>query len=498
MLTLCVGNVWCGGHARRPIVVLYDNDVHCALDGYAKIAGLRDAMIAADTADVLMVSAGDFVQGNMVGGMSYGEDVVPIINAAGYDAMTLGNHELDYGGRQLRRLTDKLTAPVVCANLSDCQTRSMLYAPYVIRPCGRRKVAFVGVLTPQTMIAEGYSFYDGMGHQLYDVHTDSVAQLVQQAIDNARRKGADYVIVLSHLGESTNSYTSRQLIGDIHGADAVIDGHSHSVITAERVQDARGRDVVMSQTGTKFQHVGHLYISPRGRLSTSLIPTADIPYHSARVQAVLDSVDAKYETLRSRVCGYSERSLPIHVDGQRVVRSGECVLANLVTDCMREMGGGDIALTNGGGIRVDMPAGAVTFGQVFDVVPFDNELMLVRTTGARIRAMLEKESRVLPKENGMLIHPSGLRYRVRVGATPCVQAVEVIGSDSVWHPMDDEATYRVATTDYIYHQYLEGEPILISNGLGTLSRVLYIYIEYNLQGRIPASYAELQGRIVVE
>lgn len=500
LLLTAIGSVCACRRANdKPIVVLYDNDAHCAMAGYTKLAGLREAMLETDTAYVLTVSVGDFVQGSMIGSLSHGEDVVPVLNAVGYDVLTVGNHEFDYGGAQLQQITDKMQAPVTCVNLSDYQTHKFLYAPYVVKQCGRRKVAFVGVLTPQTITAEGYSFFDADGRQLYDVHPAEVAQLTQQAVDAARREGADYVVVLAHLGESTNSYTSRQLIADTRGIDVVLDGHSHSVIPMTWVSNREGRPVCTTQTGTKFEHVGKLYISRKGQVATTLIPTQEIAYTSTRVQAVLDSIDSRYAAMKARPCGYNEQALPIYnIAGSRDVRRSECALANLITDCMRYTTGAEIAVTNGGGIRENLPEGEITYGQIFDVLPFNNEMLVASVPGSHIRAMVEKECATLPEENGMFVHPSGMRYRVVVSATPRVQLIEVQDADGEWQPLEDKRAYRVATTDYVYGQYFDGDPILQGAGIGTPRDVLYHYIQQHLGGRITATSAHMDGRIVVE
>lgn len=482
----------------KPIVILYDNDVHCAIKGYVQMAGLRDAIQSADTAYVMAVSVGDYVQGSMVGSLSHGDDMVPILNAVDYTALTVGNHEFDYGAAQLKQIIAGMQSPVLCVNLTDCATQKQLCAPYTIKRCGKHQVAFVGVLTPQTAIAEGYSFYDEEGHQLLDVHPNEVAQLVQQAVNAVRRKGADYVVVLSHLGESTNSYTSRQLIADTYGIDVVLDGHSHSVIKEEWLPNAKGKMVCTTQTGTKFSHVGKLYISSHGVISTSLIPTADVPYRSARVQAVIDSIELKYQTLKARPCGYNESLLDIYDDtGIRDVRRNECPLANFITDCIRRASGAEIVVTNGGGIRENLPQGEISYGNIFDVLPFNNELMLISVPGAHLRAMIEKECATLPEENGMFVHPSGLRYEVLVPASPRVQRIEVEQPDGTWALLEDDKEYLVCTTDYIYGLYLSGDRVIKGAGIGVPRDVLYQYIITVLNRRIPAAVSVPDGRIVV-
>ncbi len=175
---------------QKSIVILYDNDVHCSIDGYAKIAGLRDAIAASDTAWSAAVSSGDFLQGGMAGALSQGEYIIDIMRNVGYAAVTLGNHEFDYGGQRMKDLLAKLNAPVICTNFFDMGASRPYYAAYIIRSYGSRRVAFVGVVMPETMVNESYSFYDNDGNQLYDLRTDDVTSLVQTAVDEGAQPGS--------------------------------------------------------------------------------------------------------------------------------------------------------------------------------------------------------------------------------------------------------------------------------------------------------------------
>ena len=185
--------------AQKSIVILYENDVHCAVDGYAKLAGLRDAI--ADTAYVALVSNGDYVQGMTVGAISKGQYVVDLMRALPYDAITLGNHEYDYGMERMFQLLRQVPAPIVCANLYDVKLERTVFAPYVMRRFGDKRIAFVGASTPTSMETEAYAFRDDEGNIIYDLQIDDIPALVQKAVDEARRAGADYVILDSHLGE---------------------------------------------------------------------------------------------------------------------------------------------------------------------------------------------------------------------------------------------------------------------------------------------------------
>lgn len=485
---------------QRPIVVLYDNDVHCGIDGYAKIAALRDSILASDTAYVAVVSSGDFIQGGPTGTLSKGQYIIDILNAVGYDAVTIGNHEFDYGTPRLLELTEQLQAPVTCVNFSDFASGQQFYAPYVMKQFGARRVAFVGVLTPSTLQAESAAFYNYEGRQLFNLHYDYLFQYVQLAVDQARSEGADYVVVLSHLGEVGSDRTSGQLISATRGIDAVLDGHSHAVIPCDHSVNRDGQDVILTQTGTKFANIGKLLIPSQGPLSTTLLPTADISAVNARVAAVVDSLKAINAAMTSKVCGYNEQLLSVYDEqGVRLCRRAEIALGNLIADAFRWYGDSQLAFCNGGGIRTDLPQGDVTYGGLMNVQPFENELCVIRVSGSLLCDVLEEASASCPQENGMFAHPSGFRYTIDTNSSPRVRDVEVLTVAGDYEPIDPEAEYTLTTSVYLTSQYnglLKNAEVVRTN-IGADIEATYNYLSTCLNGRIGFEYARPQGRITI-
>lgn len=484
-----------------PIVILYDNDVHCGIEGYPQFAGLRDAIVASDTAYCAAVSSGDFIQGGMAGTLSRGQYVIDVVNTVGYDAMTLGNHEFDYGSDRLFELLDQLVGPTVtCVNFTPMGETKPVYAPYVIKQMGPKKVAFVGVLTPSTLLSESAAFYDADGKQIYDLHTDATYQMVQQAANEARSKGADYVVVISHLGENRTNITSPGLIAATTGIDVVLDGHSHSVIACDTILNLKGQPVIVSQTGTKMAHVGKLVISTDGRISTELIPTDSIAYRNERVAAVVDSINAINAEFTNRVCGENTQLLTINgPDGKRMVRKGETNLANFITDGMRWMGKSEIALVNGGGIRADLPMGEISYGKLLDVQPFDNELCVARISGSQIWSAIEVSCSDLPAENGMIIQTSGLRYEVDLNEDPRVTVVEVLNKQGKYEKIDLDREYTVTLSTYMMSQYdgLLRNCEVIAPSLCSDVESTYNYVTTALKGKVGPEYNEAQGRLKI-
>ena len=486
---------------NRPIVVLYENDVHCGIEGYAKIAGLRDAIAASDTAYVAVVSSGDFVQGGPAGTLSKGQYIIDIINSVGYDAMTIGNHEFDYKVPQLFHLTDQLNAPVTCVNFSDIKTGKQFYAPFVIKKFGARKVAFVGVVTPSTLMSEGAAFYDEDGTQLYDLHHNDVYNLVQQATDSARAQGADYVVVLSHLGESTFDVVSGKMIAATTGIDAVLDGHSHATIPCEKIVNKKGKKVLCSQTGTKFANIGKLYIGSNGKLSTELLPTDKMEYCSAAVKAVVDSINEINAALTNKVCGHADQLMTINdANGKRLVRSGETNLGNFVADAFRWYGDAQLAFSNAGGIRQSLPKGDITYGNLLETQPFSNEMCVIRISGHLLCDVLEVGAEALPDESGFFVQPSGFRYTIDKNALPRVTDVQVLNDKGEYEPIDMDKEYTLATLNYNLSQYngLMLNCELIKQNIGLDVEALYNYLINPLKGRIGSEYAHPQGRIIIK
>ena len=488
---------------NKTIVILYENDVHCSIDGYTRLAGLRDAIAASDTAWAATVSCGDYLQGGNAGALSRGQYIVDVINAVGYDAITLGNHEFDYGVDRMQELMRQINAPIVCANLFEYGSSVPRFAPYTIKEYGSRHVAFVGVTTPESMIGESYSFFDNEGNQLYDLRTDDVCDLVQAAVNEARSKGADYVVVLAHLGEEQPALgiTSHQLIAATRGIDVVLDGHSHSVIPCDNVPNLDGTPVPVTQTGTQFANVGKLVISSDGRISTTLIPYDEIPYESTSVSAVIDKVHQNLDQVTARQIARSDFDLLMRdADGNRLIRRAETNLGDILTDAVRYLLEAQIGLFNGGGFRNGISAGIITYGDVANAQPFDDHLSKFEATGAQILSMLERCTSNLPSEEGQFPQVSGLRYTIHQQSDTVSDVAVLDEASGNWIPLDPAAHYTIASSDYyarggFYDTLKDCKQLFYSTGL--VRDALADYLEKTLGGTVPARYAQPQGRITI-
>ncbi len=508
------------GKTRQSIVILFETDVHCSIDNYSKIAGLRDAI--ADTAWVALVSSGDFLQGGTPGAISHGQYIADIMSSMRYDAVTLGNHEFDYGVPRMRELLRGLNAPVVCCNYTDMQGRC-IYAPYTIRNYGGRRVAFIGVLTPYTELkAEWFAFHDDKGQSVYTLHDKKYIDMVQQAADKARSEGADYVVLLSHTGEKTASdttdlLTSNRIISATHGIDAVLDGHSHNVVDT-LIRNSQERPVPLANTGAYLTNIGKLWIGANGQMDIALIPAGQVTQVSPAVDEVVQNV--KRQTMRqtSRVVMHSDYPLVVSDGcGGSLTRRQQTNAGSLTTDAMRWLMKADIGMITGGSIRQDVKPGDITYADIINMLPFDNYVVKIQATGAQILEVLRQNTSALPAEDGDFPQVSGLRYAIssndptissndptissnnrNIGSNGhAITNVEVLQADGTYAPLSLTATYTVASTDYAtinggFRGLFIGCNVLQT--ANTLCRDAVVqYVNDTLKGNIGQQYAKPEG-----
>ncbi len=528
------------GEQAQDIVVLYTNDVHCVVDtdiGYAGLAAYKNRC-QQKTPYVTLVDCGDALQGAAIGTVSEGAYLVEIMNQVGYDLAVLGNHEFDYGMEQLAVLLAQSTAQYLGCNLrytGEGENPLAALKPYEILAYGDVKVAFVGVSTPESIVKSTPAYFmDATGQFIYDFYGqsgDTLYAQVQQTVDQCRQAGADYVIVLSHLGDDETSapFRSTDLIAATSGIDAVLDGHSHSVIPCDVVKNKMGEDVLLSSSGAGLTNIGQLVITAGGNLSLGLI--SSYPEIESETDAFIKEIQSRYETVLEQVVGQTDVTLTTCSEsGVRLIRNRETNLGDFCADAYRAVAGADIAFVNGGGVRADLPAGDITYGGLIAVHPYGNTLCVAEVTGQEILDTLEMASRsVLAEiggegnavgENGGFLQVSGLRYTVdtsipttvevdrngmfvRCGANRRVKDVQVLQDDGSYLPLTPEDTYTLASHNYLIKQGGDGlnlfmdNPLLLDEGMLDY-QVLITYLTDYLDGAVGHVYAAPQNRIVVE
>ena len=513
---------------HQPVVVLYTNDVHCGIEdaiGYAGLAAYEKAYEKLGY-EVILVDNGDAIQGGPIGTLSKGEYIIDIMNAVGYDIATIGNHEFDYGMDVFMSLREKAEFPYISANFCDLEGNTIL-DPYVIKELGGWKVAFVGVSTPETFTKSTPTFFqDEEGNYIYSFcQGEDGANLyaaVQKAVDAVRAEGAEIVVAMSHLGTDGSSvpYTSSDLIVNTTGINAVLDGHSHSVWEMELVKNAAGEDVILTSTGTKLNNVGSLFINVGDDQTPVLSSTlhSESLFQDEEAQAYIATVKAKYEETLNQVVATTAVDLTTKdpATGERAVRTAETNLGDLCADAYRVVLGADVAFVNGGGVRADIPAGDITYGQILSVHPFGNMACLIEATGQQILDALEMSSRDVPNECGGFLQVSGLSYEINVGVASTVvlddagSFVEVAGERRVQNvlvdgqPIDPEATYTLASHNYMLKSGGDGlnmfqGDVLLQDEVLIDNQVLINYIVDTLGGVVGEEYADPygQGRITI-
>ena len=500
MMALMTG---CQVNNEKSIVILYENDVHCGIDGYTKIAGLRDAIDKQDTAYVGTVCVGDFLQGNTTGAISKGQYIADILRYMDYHAMTLGNHEFDYGVPRMRQLLEQVGTPVTCANFFEAGEPESVYAPYVIHQYGNKKIAFVGACTPETMILEGYSFYDTNGILLYDLKPKTFYELIQQAVDKARSEGADYVVLLSHVGETPQSmeFSSHRLVNNTRGIDVVLDGHTHSIIEGVKVKNLDGKEITVTQTGTQFANVGKLVITPDGQFITQLIKSEDIPYENTKITTITDSIRQIVKAVTSEMVAHSNYTLVVSDENdQFIVRGQETNAGDLVADAYRYALKADIGFENGGGIRNDIQAGDITYGDIIGMLPYDNTLRRISVTAEQLKTMLTRCTALVPVLDGNFPQCSGLRFTIH-SKSHTVSDIEILQDDGSYAPINMYRTYSVALTDYNHEgggffDCFKKCPVLQESSL-RYYEALSDYLKKTLGGSTGKVYKQPQGRIKI-
>ncbi len=481
---------------KSDVTILYTNDVHTYIDKqspkltYAAIADLKQSYQNAGK-DVLLVDAGDHVQGTAYGSMDEGASIIKLMNAAGYDVATPGNHEFDYGMDRAKAIMKEADFPYLSCNWVDLRTTLRVLPSVKVFVRGGRRIAFVGVTTPETFTKSTPAYFMDKAQRkyIYDIQGGEdgkkLYDAVQKAIDKAKLL-ADVVIGLGHLGvdPSSSPWTSEEVIAHTSGFDAFIDGHSHTVMENKQVQDASGKAVTLTQTGSYFANVGEMTIAADGTITTKLIPTHEgmdagiAAMQTGWVNTVDDMLGEKIAV------GDSDFYVTDPATGKRRIRSAETNLGDFVADGIYayfnevEKLHCDVAIMNGGGIRADVPAGDWTFKTCKQVSPFGNVACLMSVTGKQIQDALEFAARFAGedgKENGGFLQVAGATYEIHtdipntvqtdeknvwIGSatgTPRVQNVKIYDKASgSYLPLDPGATYALAGMNYTLRNLGDG------------------------------------------
>ncbi len=530
----------------QDIIVLYTNDVHCGVDdniGYAGLALYEKEMLE-ETPYVTLVDAGDAIQGAPIGTLSSGSYIIDIMNEVGYDFAVPGNHEFDYGMDRFLELAEDLDCGYTSCNFMDLSNNQTVFDPYQIFEYGDTSIAFIGVCTP-----EGYTkssptyFQDDSGNYLYGFCEDETGEAlytqIQNTVDDALAEGADYVILVGHLGNEgiTERWSSEAIIENTTNIDVVIDGHSHETYN-QILENMDGEQVILTQTGTKLSNIGKLTIEPDGTITAEMItevPAATVTASSADATApdaspasadeeepsknvdpetdqFVKNIQSQYSDMLEEVVGETTVLLTTNnpETGERAVRSAETNLGDFCADALLDQTGADIAFMNGGGIRADIAVGDITYNDLLSVFPYSNTICVAEVTGSQIRDALEMGVKNYPEENGGFLQVAGLSYTIDSSIPSGVQMDQkgnFLGVDGEYRvtdievngeALDLEQTYTLASHSYMLKSYGDGMTMfqgcnIIQDDIAVDVDVLSNYLTEALNGVIGDSYSNPQG-----
>lgn len=432
------------------VVVLHTNDVHAHIDNfnnedsedaenevsklsYASVSAYKKEL-EAQGKNVILLDVGDAVQGTVYGSLDEGESIINIMNAAGYDIATVGNHEFDYGMFRMFELTGKAKFPYISCNFRSIADDKSVFEPYKVFDFDGFKVAFVGAGTPDSITSSSPKYFmDEKGNFIYDFYGDndgsSFAAKFQEAVDAASLE-ADIVIGFGHVGDdmASSPYTSTELIPKISGIAAFIDGHSHTYNEGITIKDAEGKDVLISQTGTAFASFGEMTIAKDGTASSRLI--TDYEGVDEEVRAMEEKCISNVNTkLGEKIADIGTNLYVMNPENskERFVRRKETNMGDFVADAVYyyfnsvEEEPVDVAFVNGGGIRTDVPVGDMDYFIAKSIEPFGNYGCVVEVTGQQILDAIEfgvnhigtfNAETGAPAEFGGFLQVAGIKYNI--------------------------------------------------------------------------------------
>ena len=518
------------------IAILHINDVHCGVDstiGYDGFVLYRKEM-EQECNHVLTVDVGDHLQGGTLGAISNGEAIIKIMNEVGFDVVTLGNHEFDYGKAQLEKLGQEISSKYINSNFCFNSNKTSIYDAYKIVEVGDKKIGFIGVVTPLTF---SKTYLVGIkdeetGKAMYDFRGEDLAQVVQKNINELKEEKVDYIFLLTHLGMSVEQYTSDGLLSNLEGVDAVFDGHTHLVYNVT-TKDKNNKEIPIAQTGIKFESIGKLVITTDGKIETEIIKEVPEPkdingaktltrskserWVDGSMNSFINNIISGYDNELKIIVGYSDFDLIIKPEGSTdshyiYCRVQECTVGDLVADAINNLAGGAFSIVNGGGIRNNMKKGNITRADVIEAMPWFNNVVVKKLTGQTILDALEFGVRNYPEASGGFPQVSS---EFSFDFDPDIESTVEVDKDGVFikvggkrrvfnvklngEAINPENTYNVTLLEFIasggdgYSMISKVE--VDKEALLTDTDAVTKYIKDNLEGKIPDKYKDVQGRI---
>ncbi len=514
------------------VYILFTSDVHCGIDegfGYAGLKAIRDRL-EAEGYETILVDDGDAIQGEAVGTLTKGEDIVKIMNELDYDFAIPGNHEFDYGMEDFLKLAEnEAEYKYICCNFT--KNDELVFEPYAIKEAAGMKIGFVGVTTPTSITTSTPKYFqDEKGNYIYgflqDETGEKVYDAVQKAVDDVRKEGADLVYLIGHMGlyDVYSPWTYKDIIEHTEGIDVFLDGHSHD--TEQIVmKDKSGKDVTRSAVGTKLNCIGYSHISADKEILKTDVwswPNKDSAPEllgiDNEIGDLVKEIDAELSKKMEEVVAKTEVDLTVNDPKEkdnkgnpiRMVRRAETNIGDFCADAYRWYTGSDIAIANGGSIRANIEKGDITYEDIINVFPYGNMISTIEVTGQQVLDALEWGARSIPDECGGFLQVSGLSYEVNTKIdSPCISDdnsmfVEIKGERRVQNvkvgdkPIDPKATYTLSCHDYTIQDKGDGFTMfdgdkVIQDRVKLDNQVLIEYITEELGGTIGGKYSDPYG-----
>ena len=528
------------------IVILHTNDVHCGVSetiGYDGLMLYKKQLLKKYN-NVILVDAGDHIQGGTMGTITNGEAIIDIMNKLEYQVVTLGNHEFDYKIPQLEVCEQKLNCGYISINYCFHKNKTARYNASKIIEINDKKIGFIGVATPQTL-SKTYlnALFDSDGNKVYDFLTENKSQelydRIQSEIDRLKNEEkVDYIIILGHLGilgDALEENTSAGVIKNIDKVNAFIDGHSHKVYSLYS-PDKNSKNVVLAQTGTKLANIGVLIIHTDDTISHENVN--EVPYDEdldseiitikrnnkeyyvdKDMNKFINDIYESFSDELNKVIGYTPFPLIVFkniTESQdshtQLSRVGENHLCNLVCDAFKELGDADITLMNAGSVRTDINQGNITYQEIINTMPFSNDVLSKKVTGQIILDALEFGVRSLPEPTSRFPQVSGITYKIDISINSSVIVDEdenflsVDGERRVYdvkingEDLDINKNYTITSNSFILDGgdgYFMFNPCeIIQTSIGVDNEVLMKYVNEDLNGIIPSKYQSSENRII--
>lgn len=521
----------------KNLTLLVTSDIHSGVEDNWTLAGVYEKRKEYEAKGdyTLLIDDGDLLQGNLLSSTTKGVALMEIANEAGFDIMTFGNHEFDYGMEQFMANAKLLKNPYISCNFN--KNGELIFKPYVIKEFDGVKFAFIGINTPETLsTSKPKYFQDENGNFIYSFfqgnNGETLYTKIQETINSTKSEGADYIIAVAHIGqkETSGPYKYSDIISHTSGFDVFLDGHGHDTDQVN-MKDKDGNTVFRMGVGTKLSCIGVVTFTPAGTIEHELLTyekpadgTEPIKYNNS-VSLLVNQKSSDINDAISKVIGTTDFPLYIYDPEAkdsagkpiRIVRRMGTNLGDLIADAFKNKTGAECSFINGGGIRVNIEKGDITLSEVIDVLPFGNILCLIEVTGQQILDAMEWGCHVTPKESGGFPHVSGITFDLDTSIKdPCkvdnngmctgiegerrVKNLKINGE-----PVNPTKKYKLSTLSYTALSNGDGYTAfdgctILEEGAAEDYTLVVDYIKNNLGGKIPDTYKDPygEGRINIQ